>query len=43
MRLIKGIAHAQMWCGASGNIFVVVVALVSGFDLLRAFCARLTL
>ena len=24
MRLIKGIAHSQMWCGASGNMFMVV-------------------
>ena len=42
MRLIKGIAHAKMWCGASGNMFVVVVALVSAFYFLRAFYACLT-
>ena len=32
----RGIAHAQMLCGESGNMFVVVVALVSGFVFLRA-------
>ena len=26
---LRGIAHAQMLCGASGNMFVVVVALVT--------------
>ena len=34
--LWRGIAHAQMSFGASGNMFVVVVALVSGFVFLRA-------
>ena len=34
--LYRGIAHAQMSCGASGNMVVVVVALISGFVFLQA-------